>query len=345
MSEATRAARPTLSDRPGIVLRIDTGLHVGRDTDTLKLAVELQLPQQIPAAPVLLACVPGGGMNRRYWDLRPDDGDTSYSFAAQMTARGLLVLLIDPIGIGDSDWTGDGWALRPELLAEAQHAASAAVCTGLREGSLIAGLPAMPTLQSLGVGHSLGALLTIVQQARHASHAGIAVLGFSCDGLPDYLVPEARALIGDTKTFRARLPELARAQFGEPFAVIKPSRSSTGLFAAERAEMKGMLALRPAAAPVLAVGATQAMFPGNAAPEAAAITVPVFIAVGELDLAGPAQRIPASFAACPDLVLHVLPQAGHSHFLFPARHGLYARLAVWALACAAAPAAPSSLHS
>lgn len=345
MSEAASAVRPATPAPAGLVLRIDTGLRVGRDADTLKLAVELQLPQQIPTAPVLLACVPGGGMNRRYWDLRPDDGDTSYSFAAQMTARGLLVLLVDPVGIGDSDRPGDGWALRPELLAEAHHAAIAAVRTGLREGSLVAGLPALPQLQSLGVGHSLGALLTVVQQARHATHAGIAVLGFGCDGLPDYLVPEARALIGDAETFRARLPALARAQFSEPFAVIKPSKPASNLFAGERAEMRGMLALRAAAAPVLAVGATQSMFPGNVAPEAASIRVPVFIGVGELDLTGPPQRIPASFTACHDLVLHVLPQAGHSHFLFPARHGLYARLAAWALAFAAAPAAPSPLHS
>jgi len=345
MSEAASAVRAATPAPVGRVLRIDTGLRIGGDADTLKLAVELQLPQRISAAPVLLACMPGGGMNRRYWDLRPDDGDTSYSFAAQMTARGLLVLLVDPVGIGDSDRPSDGWALRPEVLADAHHAAIAAVCTGLREGSLVAGLPALPQLQSIGVGHSLGALLSIVQQARHASHAGIAVLGFGCDGLPDYLVPEARALIGNTEAFRMRLPELARAQFGEPFAIIKPSRPSAGLFAAERAEMKGMLALRPAAAPVLAVGATQAMFPGNVAPEAASISVPVFVGVGELDLVGPAQRIPASFTACHDLLLHVLPQAGHSHFLFPARHGLYARLAGWAQAFAAAQAAPSSLHS
>ena len=246
MSEVASAVRPASPAPPARVLRIDTGLRVGSDADTLKLAVELQLPQQISAAPVLLACVPGGGMNRRYWDLLPDDGDTSYSFAAQMTARGLLVLLVDPVGIGDSDRPGDGWALRPELLAEAHHAAIAAVCTGLREGRLVAGLPAMPQLQSLGVGHSLGALLTIVQQARHASHAGIAVLGFGCDGLPDYLVPEARALIGDTDAFRARLPEIARAQFGEPFAIIKPSRPSTGLFAAERAEIERRSAQRVA---------------------------------------------------------------------------------------------------
>lgn len=345
MSLAASAARPVSSAPPAVVLRIDTGLRLGAAGATLTLAVELHRPAVPAAAPVLLACVPGGGMNRRYWDLRAEDGDASYSFAAAMTARGLFVLLVDPVGIGDSDAPEDGWLLRPEVLAEAHHAAMAAVCAGLREGTLIAGLPALRGLVSLGVGHSLGALLTVVQQARHASHAGIAVLGFGCAGLPDYLVPEARALIGDAEAFRARLPELARAQFGAPLAVIKPSKPASNLFAGERAEMAGMLALRAAAAPVLAVAATQSMFPGNVAPEAAAITAPVFIGVGERDLTGPAHAIPASFTACHDLVLHVLPQAGHSHFLFPARHGLYARLAAWALAFAAAPAASSPLHS
>ena len=345
MSEAARLQPASARALPAArVLRIDSGLALGANGSALRLAVELHCPASWTGTPVLLACIPGGGMNRRYWDLRAEDGDASYSFAAAMTARGLFVLLVDPLGIGDSDTPEDGWALRPELLAQAHHAAIAKVCDGLRAGTLIDDLPALPALTSLGVGHSLGALLTVVQQARHATHAGIAVLGFGCAGLPDYLVPEARALIGDAEASRARLPALARAQFGAPLAVIKPSKPASNLFAGERAEMAGMLALRAAAAPVLAVAATQSMFPGNVAPEAAAITAPVFIGVGERDLTGPAHAIPASFTACHDLVLHVLPQAGHSHFLFPARHGLYARLAAWALAFAKAPAASSTLH-
>jgi pimeloyl-ACP methyl ester carboxylesterase len=72
------------------------------------------------------------------------------------------------------------------------------------------------------------------------------------------------------------------------------------------------------------------MIPGNVAPEAAQIEVPVLLMLGEHDMAGPPAEAPRAFSASPDVRLEILPGAGHSHFLFPARTQAYARLAAWA---------------
>ena len=72
------------------------------------------------------------------------------------------------------------------------------------------------------------------------------------------------------------------------------------------------------------------MLPDNVAREAAQIDVPVFLGVGEKDMTGPPEQLPEAYPASPQVALHILPGAGHSHFLFPARTGLCDRLAVWA---------------
>ena len=64
--------------------------------------------------------------------------------------------------------------------------------------------------------------------------------------------------------------------------------------------------------------------------EAARIDVPLLLALGERDIAGPTHQVPAAFTASRDICLHILPETGHSHFLFPARTGLFNRLGGWA---------------
>lgn len=319
----------------GAPLLIDTGLELPGE-GALRVAADVRLPDRVGAAPLVLVCLPGGGMNRRYWDLHPpaeagaDDG--SFSFAEQMTRRGFVVVALDHLGVGDSSRPEDGHLLSAELVTQANTAATAKLLSGLRDGSLLPGVAAMPGLRSIGVGHSMGAMFTILQQAAASQHIGVALLGFSTRGLPEYVTPEVRELSKDVAAVRARVPELARKLFPKPYLRV-PSSSRGGdnsLFAGNKAEPLGVAALKEAVDGLLPQPAYLSMIPGNVAPEAAQIVVPVFLGIGELDMAGPTHQIPAGFPGSPDVTLVVLPQAGHSHFLFPARTGLYERLDVWA---------------
>lgn len=321
----------------GATLRLDAGVILPGERP-LQLAVEIIAPER--PRPVALVCLPGGGMSRRYFDLRPPakaggadlqaPNDDSYSFARQMTRRGFVCVLVDHLGVGDSSRPADGYALTPELLARANAQVTAEALAKLVNGSAVNGLAAIPEVTSVGIGHSMGAMLTILQQARMRQHAGIAVLGFSTRGLPEYLVGEARELAKDPAAARREVVRLARGLFREGYPVIGRTEDGAALYAGKSAEPAGIEAIKAARQPLLPVPAFQSMLPGNVAPEAARIDVPVFVGLGERDLAGPPLEAPKAFTASPAVTFKLLAGAGHSHFLFAARHELYQALAQWA---------------
>jgi pimeloyl-ACP methyl ester carboxylesterase len=72
------------------------------------------------------------------------------------------------------------------------------------------------------------------------------------------------------------------------------------------------------------------MIPGSAALCVSAITVPVFLGIGDRDIARQPRHIPADFANSADLTVYVIPNAGHNHNVEPTRALLWDRLAAWA---------------
>ncbi|WP_428311536.1 alpha/beta hydrolase [Hydrocarboniphaga sp.] len=304
-----------------MTLRLPLQLTLPNES-ALQIAATLFEPARVSEDPILLVCLPGGGMNRGYFDLQPEDGDTSFSFARQMSARGFHVLTMDHLGIGDSTRPADGYALDASLLAQANEQALQQVLGELRAH--------LPMLRSIGVGHSMGAMLTLLQQAQYKPHAAIALLGFSTRGLPDYTPPAQAELAKDPRRLREQLPALAQKMFREPYPKVQRDPQAKGIFGGSSADPRGIAALKAASdEPLLPLPAYQSMLPGNVALDAARVDVPVYLAVGDRDMAGPPQQIPAAFTASRDIALQVLPDTGHAHFLFAARAQLFERLAVW----------------
>lgn len=294
----------------------------------LQIAAEIFAPSQLASPPLALVCLPGGGMNRRYYDLQADDD--SFSFARQMTARGFIVVVIEHLGVGDSSRPADSYALTAECITQANADATAALLKQLRDGSLLPQFGPLPGLRSLGVGHSMGAMFTITQQAAHAQHAAIAVLGFSTRGLPEYVSPKVIELAKEPALIRAQVVERARKMFVADYPEIKPSPAANSIFAGNKADPRGVEAIKAARAPLLPVPAFFSMVPNNVGPEAAQVSVPVFIGVGERDMVGSPHAVTAAFTASQDVTLYIQPGAGHSHFLFASRTQLFERLAAWA---------------
>lgn len=323
--------------REPINLRIATSVAV--DGCALESAATVYLPDVSPRA--VLVCLAGGNMNRRYYDLRGADGDDSFSFAAQMCARDFAVVAIDHPGLGDSTRPADGYALTPERIVEANTQATDALLRRLRGGCLVDGVPAWPELASLGVGHSMGAMLTVLQQAQSRSHRGVALLGFSTRGLPEYLPPAVREQAKDPACVREHLVTWARAMFVQPYPVIRSSGNGEAVYGSAKADPRGVSALKAATDVLLPVPAFRSMIPGNVAAEAAQIEVPVFLGLGTRDMAGPPHEVPAAFRACTDLSLRILEDTGHSHFLFASRGVLFDALADWAVRVLRVPATPN----
>jgi pimeloyl-ACP methyl ester carboxylesterase len=289
---------------------------------------DLFLPATPLDPPIVMVCVPGGGMTRRYFDIEVSGDDGTYSMARHLARRGVAVVTLDPPGVGDSDVPGDGWSLTaPTIAAVCAHAAGKIV-DDLRAGPL-------PGAVSIGVGHSAGALLTVYAQAASRCFDAVALLGFAGGGLPSVLTDDERALAGDAQRAHREVVGLAQARFGRPLPVGTTGASEFLLGVPVSDAARAGLAASGGA--LLAVVGLTSMLPGASAPELAAIDVPVFLGVGEFDITGPPRAIPAQFPRGTDITLYVLASSGHNHNVAPSRRELWDRLWYWAASVARAP--------
>jgi pimeloyl-ACP methyl ester carboxylesterase len=314
--------------------RLQRSVAVGAllpDEDSLTIAADIWLPDigALASPPVVLFCQPGGALAKGYYDLVLEDGSAEFSFARHLVAQGCIVVAIDHLGIGASSRPRDGFALTPDVLIAANARAVDELAAQLRNGQLTPELPALPDLVSIGVGHSMGAMLTAMQQARYRSYAAVALLGFGTQGLVDFLPEAARAYIGDAAGARANIERIARGLGGDPYAQLTITSGSAREIYGGGADRRAVAALAGARTNLLAVAGMFSMIPGGSAPDCAQIDVPVFLAVGTRDICGPPHLIPAAFTASSDVSLLVLPETGHSHFLFASSARLFARLGGW----------------
>ena len=325
---------------------IDAGvLSVG----ATHLAVDVFIPTGVSLREPAIAffCVPGGGLNRRYFDLPvsrgipsgrrfpsgacpPVDDDVSFSFAQQMASRGMITIAIDPLGVGGSSRPEAGFDIVPDVAVAALEPVLHHVSAELRAGTLAPSrLHALPKLLCVGVGHSLGGMLITMQQAQFHSYDAVVLFGFGPVGMSEVLSEEARAMANDPHAVRTNVVRLARAFHGEPYPEVRSNGRGRDIFGGG-ADPEAMKALRTVQDRLLATVSMFALVPGSSAPEAAKIDVPLLLVVGDRDMCGPPHQLPASFPGSADVTLLCLPNTGHSHFVFSSTSVLFPRLALWA---------------
>ncbi len=275
------------------------------------VAIDLHSPAQPPRA--LFFCLAGGGANRRYFDLG-DAGDREFSFAERMTAAGFAVAAADVPGVGDSVLPPGAGFFTPRAAAAALHAALAQL---------------QPGVPVIGVGHSMGGMLIILQQGRFTDFAGVALLGSNAGGLDWALTEAERVYTGDEAGVERDLEALTRARFGDPFAAMRLTTAGAGtIFAGESPEATARL--RTARDRLFNAGGMMSMIPGSFATEAGAVAVPLFLAFGDNDIGIPPNLVSRDFPRVADVTLLVLPGTGHNHFGFSTMAQLCARLGHWA---------------
>jgi alpha-beta hydrolase superfamily lysophospholipase len=266
-----------------------------------EVAFDVLAPAALHRGSRLLFCIPGGGVNRSYFAM------PGFSFAEAMLAAGHVVMLVDPPGVGDSTRPEDGYALTAKVIATALNAVLARVRAD------------HPGLPVIGVGHSAGAMLSVVQHDLFADFDALVLLCFGTGGLPEYFKPGIAEKAADLDWLKANLAEIATEQFGAPYLPPRPDPRET----------PAALAMRAVHDHVVSAVAMQSMAPGNVATELARVTVPVFMAAGDRDMTGPPHLLPAACVACPDLTLHVVADAGHHVFVVANAGRLYRRLVDW----------------
>jgi pimeloyl-ACP methyl ester carboxylesterase len=271
---------------------------------------------------VVVFCFPGGGMSRHYFDLAVE----GYSMATHLASFGFLVVTVDHPGVGGSDVPDDPWELTPARVADVDALAVRQVLGRLSSEGL-PGVPAKDPVFVIGVGHSAGALLVIHQQARHQVFDAVSLLGWAGHGLPQHLDEHERHLADGAPLTEETLVAAARRRHEEA-RVDLPRGSSSWLVANEMPEQVHA-ALVDARSPLLSVVGLASMIPGGTAGPAAEIKVPVFLGVGENDIATDPLRVPTEFPGSPDVTLYVLAQAGHNHNVEPNRGDLWDRMTDW----------------
>ncbi len=310
--------------------RIDVAEAIGLSAPC-EIAVDVVAPRyrREGLSPVALCCLPGGYLGRGYFDLRVE-GDDSYSFAAFMAARGFVTLSLDHLGSGESTQPEDGYAVTLERVVDANRWAIEKVLGELREPDPGGDRPDFGSLPSVGVGHSMGSALSVVQQARAASHAALVLFSFSARGLEKYLLPDEKKFANRPEETWANLPELARARFSTPYPRVggRSGEASQAAFGTGTAEAPAVRALKRCGTNLVAQPGLLSMIPGGYAPFAADVRVPVFVGTGDRDLTGP-QEANDAFPRAPEFVAYTLEDCWHCHNVARTRHRLWERTSRW----------------
>jgi pimeloyl-ACP methyl ester carboxylesterase len=268
----------------------------------------------------LLFCLPGGSYSKAYWHLEVP-GRQAYSFAEHMAARGMLVVAVDHLGTGESSVAG-AIDLTPEVVAGANAAVFGEVLARARNGSLVPDLGALEIGPSVGVGHSMGAMLTLFQESLHESFDAIAPLGYGTVGpilsfddgtpLPSYesvmALARGGALDGMPLMDRTTMRHLFYWE-DVPDDVI----AADDLTISRTPGVTGLLSI----------------VPFIASDHARRIECSVFIGLGERDSTCDHHDEPRAYASSSDVTLFILPTSAHCHNSASTRHDLWNRLARW----------------
>ena len=310
-----------------------------------EIAVDVVVPSVgSAAAPVCLVCLPGGFLSRRYYDLGHDlghdlgrdprhEGDPSYSFAEAMACAGFVVLAFDHIGIGESSKPEPieaGYSLGVEAIARANQRALELALERLAVGDCAQGIPATRCGATIGVGHSMGSVLTVEQQAQARPHRALVLFSFSTKGLPRFLNEDQLAYAHDPVRTRRELGELVRRSFGTPYPP-RPNQDESNRRAAFGIGTAPPLAealLERASTDLLAAGGLLSMIPGGYAPAAEAIDVPVYILVGDHDLHG-VEELADELPKSPEKTTRLLEDCWHCHFVANTRAAIWSEVPAW----------------
>jgi hypothetical protein len=315
-------------------LALDVSAELPFD-DRAVLAASVHLPHaQGEALRAILICWPGGSYARAYWDLQIP-GHPGYSFAEHMTAQGFVVLAADHLGVGASSKPADGDRVNFETMSAAAASFVTQVRSMLAEGSPEFGGRPLESVPIIGLGHSLGACLTVVTQARRGCYDAVALLGFT-HGQKEIAVTAVgtaeRELTNDD-ALRATATEQAKAFFG-------PSWDDVYGFA-PREPNHAWLHHHDVPAAVIAADDAQAvrwprqsyveaLLAGHSARFAAELDCNVFVGFGDHDIPPVPHADVAYYPRSRDVTLYVLRNSAHCHNFASTRAELWDRIGLWA---------------
>ena len=273
----------------------------------------------------VLCCLPGGSYDWHYWHLDVP-GHAGYSFAEHFASLGYVVVAVDHLGIGQSS-TADG--LRLAHLARGDAAVVSDIRSRVSTGTLLAKLPRLD-VPFIGVGHSMGACLTVMVQVEARCYDAVVLLGYSAavDNVFD-IDTAAGALEERIITSAAGVRALCGAAADAEVAMIDRNLVR-GLFYAEDVPEPVIAADTAVQACTPIYASAEAAAPGYATEYIESVDVPVFLGFGDgVDLSPDPRTETANYRSASDLTLFILTGSSHCHNFSVPRPRLWERIASW----------------
>jgi pimeloyl-ACP methyl ester carboxylesterase len=316
------------------------------------IALNVHLPDagSLPDEPTVCFAKPGGGYSKGYYtEALPGPGRGAQ--AEWHRSRGWVFVSLDHLGVGASSTEHAPERLDYPTLAAANQAAEQEVLRRLADGEITDGYPAVRDPLRLGIGQSMGGCMTVVQQAIHASYDGIGVLGYSAvhthpparPGRPaipapwlarDTLAREEPTLVNAAQLIAAATAAAPAADEDEPpmgwgffYDDVDPGLVRTDL--ADFPTRNGVVPPWGSGTLPGAV-ASSCLTPGVIATEAAAVTAPVLVALGERDVCADPRGEPRAYRSAISVDLFVCPRMGHMHNFAGTRELFWRRIETWA---------------
>lgn len=290
----------------------------------ITIAAELFYPDDLSLLgthAVSMSLTAGGSYDKRYHNA-VIPGHAGYSAAAHLAARGNIVLLTDHLGVGQSTRLPQQSQATRHIAALANHAAVTQFHARLAAGT-IPGLPPLVNITRIGGGHSMGGMLTILQQAEHATYDGVMIMGYTADAV--HFTLHGQRLRAADYIPTGPVPDYSsndRAALRHGFHwedVPEDVITADNAMAVETPSCIGLDSIR-------------AQIVKH---EAGQITVPVYICLGERDVAPDPHAEPAFYRSSRDITLQILPHSGHCHTFASTRAQMWDRMHHWARGVAA----------
>ena len=292
---------------------------------------------------VICFAKPGAGYSRGYYttDL-PGPGHGIGAQAVWHAERGWIFVSVDHLGVGESSQHGPA-ALGFGPVVAASEAAEAEVVQKLAAGTLIDGLGKVESPVKIGIGQSMGGCLTVVQQGRFHGYDGIGVLGYgvcgtlppTAPGTPDLVLPwmPRTAVPGEAVITNSAAVEAAWAgtdvgglEWGFHFDDVDPAVVARDMedYPARKGDLPPW-----GSATIPSPLVLWCVAPGAVLVEAAAITAPVLVAMGERDVLVDPRGEVRAYASSPSVDLYVCPRMAHMHNFAGTREEFWARIETW----------------
>ncbi|MDD2857852.1 MAG: hypothetical protein PHU75_04170 [Candidatus Nanopelagicales bacterium] len=330
-------------------LRLDVTDAVGL-SGAVGIAVTVTLPEVATLGPEPIVCFakPGGGYARGYYTVDLPGPGSGVSQAEWHASQGWIFVAVDPLGVGESTFVPEQFlAYDSAAVTAAAHEAERQILELLAEGRLAPDFPAIAQAVVIGIGQSAGGCYTIAQQGRYHAYDGVAILGYSAlqtvvparpgrPALHGAWVPRSYGLADGVVTNAKMLAGLPTAM-GSPDAYedmawafhwddMDPEIVRTDI----EKSLPGQGNLPPWSSATSPGMIGYLLGPGNFQAEAAAITSPVLIAVGERDVIPDPRGELRSFLSSNSVDFFVCPRMAHMHNFAGTRQLFWSRIASWA---------------